>query len=84
MPQPEIVFRHGSCSASIFTNEYDRGEDKFSVKSVSFQRCYRDKKGDWQTSSSLKVNDIPKAVLVLNKAFEYMTSNGHADNEAEE
>ena len=84
MAQPEIVFRHGSCSASIFTNEYERGEDKFSVKSVAFQRSYRDKEGKWQTSSSLKVNDIPKAVLVLNKAFEYLTSNGHAEAEADE
>ena len=81
MPQPEIVFRHGPCSASIFTNEYEAGEEKVSVKSVCFQRSYRDKNGDWQSSSSLKVNDIPKAVLVLNKAYEYLTSNGHAEEE---
>ena len=30
---------------------------------------------------SLKVNDIPKAVLFLNKAYEYLTSNGHVDVE---
>jgi hypothetical protein len=76
MPQPEIVFRHGPCSAAIFTNDYERGEERFSVKSVSFQRSYRDQNGNWQTSSTLKVNDIPKAVLVLNKAFEYLTANG--------
>ncbi len=84
MAQPEISFRHGPCSASVFTNEYERGEEKFAVKSVAFQRSYRDKDGQWKNSSSLKVNDIPKAVLVLNKAFEYLTSNGHAEAEAEE
>jgi len=74
MAQPEITFRHGSCSASVFTNEYERGYEKFTVKTVSFQRSYRDKFGQWHSSSSLNVNDIPKAVVVLQKAYEYLTS----------
>lgn len=83
MSQPEITFRHGPCSASVFENEYNRGETSFSVRSVSFQRRYQDKDGQWQTTSSLKVNDIPKAVLVLNKAYEFLTSNGQAELEEE-
>ncbi len=83
MAQPEITFRHGPCSASVFQNDYQRGEESFSVRDVSFQRRYRDKNGDWQTSNSLGVNDIPKAVLVLNKAYEYLTSNGRAEAEVE-
>jgi hypothetical protein len=84
MAQPEITFRHGPCSASVFENEYNRGEDSFSVRSVSFQRRYQDKDGNWQTTNSLKVNDIPKAVLVLNKAYEFLTSNGQPEIEEEE
>ncbi len=83
MAQPEITFRHGACSASIFQKDYQRGEESFSVRNVSFQRRYRDKNGDWQTTNSLNVNDIPKAVVVLNKAYEYLTSNGHAEAEVE-
>ena len=79
MPQPEITFRHGLCSASIWEQEFERGEEKFTVRSVSFQRSYLDKEGNWQTTNSLKVNDIPKAVLVLNKAYEFLTSNSMAD-----
>ena len=75
---------HGPCSASVFENEYNRGEDSFSVRSVSFQRRYQDKDGNWQTTNSLKVNDIPKAVLVLNKAYEFLTSNGQPEIEEEE
>ena len=33
--------------------------------------------------NSLGVNDIPKAVLVLNKAYEYLTSHGRAEAELE-
>lgn len=84
MSQPEITFRHGPCSASVFENEYERGERKFAVRNVSFQRSYQDKDGNWQTTTSLKVNDIPKAVLVLNKAYEFLTSNGHVEVEEEE
>lgn len=84
MAQPEITFRHGPCSASVFENEYNRGEDTFAVRSVSFQRSYQDKDGNWQTTNNLKVNDIPKAVLVLNKAYEFLTSNGQPELEEEE
>ena len=79
MPQPEITFRHGLCSASIYENEFVRGEEKFTVRSVSFQRSYLDKEGNWQQTNSLKVNDIPKAVICLNKCYEFLTSNSFAD-----
>ena len=79
MAQPEITFRHGLCSASIYENEYTRGEEKFTVRTVSFQRSYLDKDGNWQTTNSLKVNDIPKAQLVLGKCYEFMTANSFAD-----
>ena len=83
MPQPEITFRHGLCSASIYEQEFERGEEKFTVRSVSFHRSYLDKEGNWQQTNSLKVNDIPKAVLVLNKAYEFLTSNSMADASAD-
>ena len=83
MAQPEITFRHGLCSASIFENEYKRGEESFTARTVSFQRSYLDKEGNWQRTNSLKVNDIP-AVLVLNKAYEFLTSNSQAEAEADD
>lgn len=81
MAQPEIVFRHGACNAAVFTNEVSRGDESFTVKNVSFQRRYQKPDGSWETSNTLRINDIPKAVLVLQKAYEYLTSNGHADDE---
>lgn len=83
MSQPEITFRHGQCTASVFENEYERGDRKFSVRNVVFQRRYIDKDGEWQTTNSLKVNDIPKAVLVLNRAYEFLTSTPAIEEETE-
>jgi len=80
MAQPEVTFRHGSCSASVFANEVNGSDGPFTARNVAFQRRYQDKEGQWQTSGSLRVNDIPKAVLVLNKAYDYLTSNGRADS----
>ena len=84
MPQPEITFRHGLCSASIYENEFNRDGEKLTVRTVSFQRSYLDKDGNWQRTNSLKVNDIPKAVLVLNKAYEFLTSNSFAEAEQDD
>ena len=83
MSQPEITFRHGPCSASVFENEYERNGEKFTVRRVAFQRRYRDKDGQWNTTNSLKINDIPKAILVLEKAFEFLTSTPQPDEEEE-
>ena len=47
-----------------------------------------DKNDKWQSTSSLDVNDVPKAILVLSKAYEFMTrtdtAKGSKDEETEE
>ena len=84
MAQPEVTFRHGQCSASIFATEHERPNgEKYTTRSVSFQRRYLDKDGCWQTTQCLGVNDLPKATLVLQKAYEYLTANGWNDEEKE-
>jgi hypothetical protein len=31
-----------------------------------------DKNGEWQSTNTLRINDLPKASLVLQKAYEYI------------
>ena len=83
MSQPDIVFKHGRCTAAVFSKEIQRGEKTFQARSVSFQKRYLDKTGEWQTASYLDVNDLPKATLVLSKAYDYLTSNGFRGEEEE-
>ncbi|MDA2934717.1 hypothetical protein MYX82_10300 [Acidobacteria bacterium AH-259-D05] len=73
MVQPEKRFKVGACTASIFVNEVNTAEGTKNLRSVSLQRTYKDKEGNFQHTTSLKVNDIPKAVLALKKAYEYLT-----------
>jgi hypothetical protein len=44
---------------------------------------YKDKGGNWQGTNSLSINDIPKAILALQKSYEYLTEkkdNIHTDD----
>ena len=69
MSVPIKKFSAGGIQVAIWENESTKGE-KFN--SVSIQRNYKDKKDEWKSSSSLRVNDIPKATVALQKAYEWL------------
>ena len=78
--QPEKRFKVGACTASIFSNEVNTADGKKDLKSVSLQRTYKDKDGSFKHTTSFKVNDIPKAVLALSKAYEYLNVDERAES----
>ena len=70
---PEKKFSTGVINATVWQNQgRGRNGEIVSFRTVSFQRSYKDKNGVWQNSGSLRVNDLPKASLVLEKAYEYI------------
>ena len=85
MPKPEKSFKCGACEAAIFENEVSRNGTKVKIKKVSFQKRYKSSEGEWKTTYSLDVNDIPKAVLALSKAYEFLVlgNNGASEDSAE-
>jgi hypothetical protein len=72
--QPEKVFRHGACLAAIYANEIVKDGTVRQIRTVSFAKRYRDPQGEWQNTTSLSVNDLPTAILVLHKSYEYLTA----------
>ena len=70
---PEKKFSTGAISAAVWMNT-GKGKNGQSeqYRTVSFQRSYKDKNDKWQTSNSLRVHDLPKAMVVLQKAYEYI------------
>ena len=68
--RPEKSFRAGNVSASVFINQFEKDGRVIDIANVSLQRSYR-KDGEWKQTTNLSANDIPKAILVLNKAYEY-------------
>jgi hypothetical protein len=80
---PVKSFRSGALQVAIWENE-NIGEDgqPRSYKTVSFERRYKDpKSGEWKSSNQLRINDLPKAALILSKAYEYMVLTGAEDEE---
>ncbi len=75
MNKPEKKFRAGAVSATIWKNEGQKGPKSFSFHTISLERSYKDQQGNWKTTSSLRLGDLPRAKLVLNKAFEYLVVN---------
>ena len=86
MAKPEKRFRCGSTEAAIFENEINRNRKMIKIKKTSIQKRYKSPEGEWKSTHSLDMNDIPKMMLALSKAYEYLAmGEGKAnDNTAEE
>jgi hypothetical protein len=70
MTKPEVTFRLGSCSASVFVNH---GKNA-AFRSVSLQRRYRE--GDkWKTSSNFTLRDLPLAIAALQLALQHVATH---------
>ncbi|MBN2067210.1 MAG: hypothetical protein JW744_01955 [Candidatus Diapherotrites archaeon] len=69
MSLPVKKFGVGAVQVAVWENEGKEGNQFYTV---SFDKRYKDKNDEWKSSSSLKLNDIPKAVLALQKAYEYL------------
>jgi len=80
---PEQKFRASPISATIWNNSgVNQKGEPHQYSTISFERTYKDKEGHWKTTNHLRVTDIPKAVLVLTKAFEHLTLSQQASEEA--
>ena len=70
---PEKRFTTGAITATIWKNKIQsKTGEPIEYRTVSLQRRYKDKEGTWKSTNSLRVNDLPKASLVLNKSYEYL------------
>lgn len=72
MNKPLKKFRAGSLSATVWENIGQKDGNAVVFNTVSFERSYKGKDGNWQTTNSLRASDLPKAAMVLTKAYEYL------------
>ena len=71
--RPAQKFRAGPIVATIWSNEGTaRNGETTSYFTISLDRTYKDKDGAWQHTSSLRLHDLPRAQLVLQKAYEWL------------
>lgn len=86
--RPVKKFQAGGVNAALWLNETKLASGKqMASLSVTLDRRYKDNDGNWKSSPSFRLNDVPKAMLVLQKAYEYMAtkkSEGNNDEMASE
>lgn len=76
---PEKKFRAGAISATVWKNHGVKDGEMQDYSTVTFERVYKDKQGNWQTTNSLRLNDLPKAAVVLQKAYETLVLREFTD-----
>jgi len=82
--KPEAKYRAGTVSATIWANQIVKDGQPLVLSSVSFEKSYKDKDGTWKTTKSLNVQDLPKAIMVLTKAYEHIALREQEDSIAME
>lgn len=79
---PEKKIRAGAISATVWRNHTIKDGMPTEYTTVSFERSYKDKQGNWQTTNSMRINDLPKATIVLQKAYEDLLLREFTDSPA--
>jgi hypothetical protein len=73
---PEKKFRAGAVSATVWLNHGQRANGEESeFRTIALERSYLDKDGKWQSTSSFRIGDLPKAFVVIQKAYEHLVLN---------
>jgi len=75
--RPVKKFRSGVLSVAIWKNSAVSKQTGQPVDfyTISLDRRYTDKDDNWQSTQTLRVNDLPKMTLLLQKAYEYLVLN---------
>ena len=78
---PEHKVRIGGITATIWKNDAKGSKFEKEFYTVNLDKSYKDKEGKWQNSGSLTTNDMPKAILAMQKAYEYCMLKDDEKNE---
>lgn len=65
---PKAKFSAGPIQVAVWENE---GKEGKSYTTVSLDKRYKVGE-EWKSTNSMKVNELPKAILALQKAYEYL------------
>lgn len=73
----------GNIQASIWKNQTQINGAVKDFFSVSLERSYKDKQGNWKNTSSLNEADIPKAQLLLSEAYRFLAMRNNEQKQAQ-
>lgn len=80
-PKPIKDFRSGNIQASVWRNEVEKNGQTQVRHSVKIQKRFRKEHGDYQDTNYYFRDDLPKLILVAQKAFEFISLTESKDAE---
>ncbi len=72
---PEKIIMIGSCRVSIFRNLVWVEGKEIEIPKLVLEVRYKDKHGHWCGTPAISLRELPKAILALQKAFDYLTDS---------
>ena len=70
----------GNVSVAVFENVVVKGKDQFTAKSVTIQKSYKDKDGEWQSSNSFKPSELFYVIMALQKTLDKIYRKDEVDS----
>ncbi|MBT4445820.1 hypothetical protein HOA92_04005 [archaeon] len=67
---PKKKYRAGGVTATVWTNSYVKDGKTGEYDTISLERVYQDKEGNWQSTNTLRLNDLPKVNVLMQKVYE--------------
>lgn len=64
--KPIKNYKAGTLTLSMWENESENGK----LTSFTIQRSYKDKEDNWQHTSNLRTQDLPKLQILIQKAYQ--------------
>lgn len=84
---PEVTIRDRELSVKIWRNTTEKNGEEIEYKTVTLERTYKDKDDKLQSTKNMRIQDMPRAALLLQKAYELQrikeTINGNDEITAE-
>ncbi|MFC1606870.1 hypothetical protein ACFL47_02775 [Candidatus Latescibacterota bacterium] len=70
--KPICVYKAGSVKCAIFENSGEFNGKQTTMYRVALDKTYKDSNGNWKSTSSFNATtELNRAILVMQKAFEY-------------
>lgn len=67
--KPVKKFVVAPISVAIWEQTNEKDGKKFTTNSLTIQRTYKDKEGNYQNTQNIRVQDVAKLQLALNEAY---------------
>ena len=82
MVNPHKIIMVGPARATIFMNTVTNTKDgqPIQMPKVAFEIRFKDAQGNWQGTTSMTLAELPKAILALQQAYEYLLAAPRASD----